>query len=178
MTKSVPVLPLTLSSCQADNFNKLFDTLSHSSKLLRGLHLLKEKEFQDSSIKAHIENRDLNFDTDISSFINSVLSRSHRKIVLDRVFINHPTALQLLTDPKDISDAVVDHFQNAIPIKSTSPLHIFALPDRWHSEYSPMNNVSPDIYDSLLSPPFLEEWLSTVSSMPNGKASDPLHDFI
>ncbi|GBB93928.1 hypothetical protein RclHR1_22570001 [Rhizophagus clarus] len=103
---SVPVLPSTLLSCRTDNFNSLFRTLSHASKLLRGLHLLKEKEFQDSSIKAHLASRDQNFDTDISSFINSALSRSRRRIVLDRVFIDHPTTPQLLTDPKDISDAV------------------------------------------------------------------------
>ncbi|GBB94895.1 hypothetical protein RclHR1_24350003 [Rhizophagus clarus] len=129
-----------------------------------------EKEFQDSFIKAHLETRDQNFDTDISSFINSALSRSRHHIVLDRVFVDHPTTPQLLTDPKDVSDAVVNHFQHAVPIKSTPPSHISALPDRWCSAYSPMDTVSPDIYNSLLSPPSLEEWLSTVSSMPNGKA--------
>ncbi|GBB86990.1 hypothetical protein RclHR1_13440008 [Rhizophagus clarus] len=170
---TVPVLPSTLLSCRTDNFNCLFHTLSHASKLLRGLHLLKEKEFQDSSIKAHLASRDQNFDTDISSFINSALSRSRRRIVLDRVFIDHPTTSQLLTDPQDISDAVINHFQNAVPIKSSPPSHITALPDRWCSEYSPMDSVSPDIYNSLLSPPSLEEWLSTVSSMPNGKAPGP-----
>ncbi|GBB83923.1 hypothetical protein RclHR1_10590005 [Rhizophagus clarus] len=166
----IPVLPTTLSSCRTDNFQQIFATLSHTFKLLRGLHLLKEKEFLDFSIKSHIESRDHNFDTDISSFINSTLSRSHRRIVLDRVFIDHLTAPQLLTDLKDISDAVVDHFQNAVPIKSTPPSHISALPDRMHSEYSPMDNVSPDIYGSLLSPPSLEEWLTIISSMPNDKA--------
>ncbi|GBB92575.1 hypothetical protein RclHR1_20250003 [Rhizophagus clarus] len=170
---TINVLPLTLSSYQADNFIKLFDTLSHTSKLLRGLHLLKEKEFLDSSIKVRIKNRDRDFDTDISSFINSALSHSCRRIVLDRVFINHPIAPQLLTDPKDISDAMVNHFQNAVPIKSTLPSHISALPDKWRSEYSPMDTVSPEIYNSLLSLPFLEEWLATVSSMPNGKAVGP-----
>ncbi|GBB92085.1 hypothetical protein RclHR1_01960035 [Rhizophagus clarus] len=170
---TIPVLPLTLSSCRADNFNQLFNILSHTSKLLRGLHLLKEKEYQDSSIKAHIEHRDLNFNTDISLFISSTLSHSHRRIVLDRVFINHPTAPQLLTDPKDISDAVVDHFQHAVPIRSAPPSHISALPDRWRSEYSPIATVSPSIYDSLLSPPSLDEWLATVASMLNGKAPSP-----
>ncbi|GBC05503.1 hypothetical protein RclHR1_06260009 [Rhizophagus clarus] len=158
---TVPVLPLVLSSCWADNFNALFDTLSQSSKSLRGLHLLIEKEFQDSSIKTFIDSRDSNFDTDISSFINSALSRSRRRIVLDRVFINHPTTPRLLTNPKDISDAVVNHFQNAVPIKSAPPSHISALPDRWRSAYSPIDAVSFDIYDSLLSSPSLEEWLST-----------------
>ncbi|GBB91030.1 hypothetical protein RclHR1_18120001, partial [Rhizophagus clarus] len=157
----------------ADNFNYIFNLLSHSSSLLRGLHLLKEKEYQDLSIRSHIEKRDLNFDTNISSFINSALSHSHRHIVLDRVFINHPTAPRLLTDPFDISDTVVNHFQHAVPVKSTPPLHISALPDRWRSEYLPMDSISPAIYDSLLSPPSLEEWLSTISSMPNGKAPGP-----
>ncbi|GBB92776.1 hypothetical protein RclHR1_20540001, partial [Rhizophagus clarus] len=170
---TIPVLPLSLFSCRTDNFNNLFQTLSHASKLLRGLHLLKEKEFQDSSIKAHLETRDQNFDTDISSFINSALSRSRHRIVLDRVFVDHPTTPQLLTDPKDVSDAVVNHFQHAVPIKSTPPSHISALPDRWCSAYSPMDSVSPDIYNALLSPPSLEEWLSTVFSMPNGKAPGP-----
>ncbi|GBB93505.1 hypothetical protein RclHR1_21820005 [Rhizophagus clarus] len=169
----VPVLPSTLSSCRTDNFNNLIHTLSHASKLLRGLHLLKEKEFQDSSIKDHLESRDQNFDTDISSFINSALSRSRRHIMLDRVFIDHPTTPQLLTDPKDVSVAVTNHFQHVVPIRSSSPTLISALPDRWRSEYSSLNTVSPDIYSSFLSPPSLEEWLSTVSSMPNSKAPGP-----
>ncbi|GBB91144.1 hypothetical protein RclHR1_01830003 [Rhizophagus clarus] len=166
---------------------RFLNRVLHSIKLLRkyphtfssshdrkwGLHLLKEKEFQYSSIKAHLESQNQKFDTDISSFINSALSRSRRQIVLDRVFIDHSTSPQLLTDPADVSAAVTDHFQHAVPIKSNPPSHISALPDRWRSEYSPMDDVSPDIYSSLLSPPSLEEWLSTVSSIPNGKAPDP-----
>ncbi|GBB86341.1 hypothetical protein RclHR1_12760009 [Rhizophagus clarus] len=148
---------------------KYSHTLSFSHDRKWGLHLLKEKEFQDSSIKAHLESRDQNFDTDISSFINSALSRLRYRIVLDCVFIDHPTAPQLLTNPKDVSIAVINHFQHAVPIKSTPPSHISALLDRWRSVYSPMDTVSPDIYSSLLSPSSLEEWLSTVSSMPNGK---------
>ncbi|GBB88500.1 hypothetical protein RclHR1_15010001, partial [Rhizophagus clarus] len=83
---------------------RFLNRVLHSIKLLRkypytfssfhdckwGLHLLKEKEFQDSSIKAHLESQDQNFDTDISSFINSALSRSHHRIMLDRIFIDHP----------------------------------------------------------------------------------------
>ncbi|GES82277.1 RNA-directed DNA polymerase from mobile element jockey-like [Rhizophagus clarus] len=121
----VPVLPLTLSSCQSDNFNQLFATLSHASKSLRGLHLLKEKEFQDSSIKAHIDTHDQNFDTDISSFINSALSYSRHQIVLDRVFIDYPTAPQLLTDPKDISDAVPHEWR--CQLKNTRPITLLEV---------------------------------------------------
>ncbi|GET57866.1 RNA-directed DNA polymerase from mobile element jockey-like [Rhizophagus irregularis DAOM 181602=DAOM 197198] len=169
----IPILPSSLSSCRQDNFKSLLDDLSNLSKSLRGFHLLQEKEFQDSSIRAHLDDRNNNFETDLSSFIDSALSRTRRRITLDRVFIDHPTQPQLLTDPKDIDDAVINHFQNFVPIKSTPPVSIDTLPDRWSSAYQPMDDVSSSIYDSLMNPPTLDEWLSTVSSTPNGKASGP-----
>ncbi|PKB92212.1 hypothetical protein RhiirA5_445560, partial [Rhizophagus irregularis] len=168
---SIPTLPLSLSSCRQDNFTSLLDILSNISKSLRGLHLLQEKEFQDSSIRAHLDDRNNNFETDLSSFIDSALSRTHRRITLDRVFIDHPTQPQLLTNPQNIDDAVINHFQNFVPIKSSPPMSIETLPDRWSSAYRPMDDVPPSIYDSLMNPPTLDEWLSTVSSTPNGKAS-------
>ncbi|GET54687.1 ribonuclease HI, putative [Rhizophagus irregularis DAOM 181602=DAOM 197198] len=169
----IPILPSSLSLCRQDNFKSLLDDLSNISKSLRGFHLLQEKEFQDSSIRAHLDDRNNNFETDLSSFIDSALSRTHRRITLDRVFIDHPTRPQLLTDPKDVDDAVVNHFQNFVFIKSTPPVAINTLPDRWSSAYQPMDDVSSSIYDSLMNPPTLDEWLSTVSSTPNGKASGP-----
>ncbi|GET62886.1 Down syndrome cell adhesion molecule-like protein Dscam2 [Rhizophagus irregularis DAOM 181602=DAOM 197198] len=169
----IPTLPFSLSSCRQDNFKSLLDDLSNISKSLRGFHLLQEKEFQDSSIRAHLDDRNNNFETDLFSFIDSALSRTRRRITLDRVFIDHPSQPQLLTAPKDIDDAVVNHFQNFVPIKSTPPVSIDTLPDRWSSAYQPMDDVSSSIYDSLMNPPTLDEWLSTVSSTPNGKASGP-----
>ncbi|GET60783.1 ribonuclease H-like domain-containing protein [Rhizophagus irregularis DAOM 181602=DAOM 197198] len=169
----IPTLPFSLSSCRQDNFKSLLDDLSNISKSLRGFHLLQEKEFQDSSIRAHLDDRNNNFETDLSSFIDSALSRTRHRITLDRVFIDHPSQPQLLTAPKDIDDAVVNHFQNFVPIKSTPPVSIDTLPDRWSSAYQPMDDVSSSIYDSLMNPPTLDEWLSTVSSTPNGKASGP-----
>ncbi|GET54760.1 RNA-directed DNA polymerase from mobile element jockey-like [Rhizophagus irregularis DAOM 181602=DAOM 197198] len=169
----IPTLPFSLSSCRQDNFKTLLNDLSNISKSLRGFHLLQEKEFQDSSIRAHLDDRNNNFETDLSSFIDSALSRTRRHITLDRIFIDHPSQPQLLTAPKDIDDAVVNHFQNFVPIKSNPPVSIDTLPDRWSSAYQPMDDVSSSIYDSLMNPPTLDEWLSTVSSTPNGKASGP-----
>ncbi|PKK63539.1 hypothetical protein RhiirC2_788763, partial [Rhizophagus irregularis] len=148
----IPTLPLSLSSCRQDNFKSLLDDLSNISKSLREFHLLQEKEFQDSSICAHLDDRNNNFETDVSSFIDSTLSRTRRHITLDRVFIDHPTQPQLLTDPKDVDDAVINHFQNFVPIKSTPPISIDTLPDRWSSAYQPMDDVSSSIYDSLMNP--------------------------
>ncbi|GBC51583.1 RNA-directed DNA polymerase from mobile element jockey-like [Rhizophagus irregularis DAOM 181602=DAOM 197198] len=169
----IPILPSSLSSCRHDNFKSLLDDLSTISKSLRGFQLLQEKEFQDSSIRAHLDDRNNNFETDLSSFIDSALSRTHRRITLDRVFIDHPTHPQLLTDSKDIDDAVINLFQNFVPIKSTPPVSLDTLPAKWSTAYQPMDDVSSSIYDSLMNPPTLDEWLSTVSSTPNGKASGP-----
>ncbi|PKK57690.1 hypothetical protein RhiirC2_825209, partial [Rhizophagus irregularis] len=156
-----------------DGFNFLLKSLKTISSALHGLLLLKEKDFQNSSIRAKLDDRDNNFETDISSFIDSALSRTRRRITLDRVFIDHPTQPKLLTDPLDIDDAVINHFQNFVPIKSSPPDNISDLPQRWSSAYHPMDDVDSSIYNSLLDPPTLEEWLSTVSSMPNDKAPGP-----
>ncbi|GET54159.1 RNA-directed DNA polymerase from mobile element jockey-like isoform X1 [Rhizophagus irregularis DAOM 181602=DAOM 197198] len=170
---SPPILPTSLSTCRQDNFKFLLDSLKIISSALHGLLLLKEKDFQDSSIRAKLDDRDNNFETDISSFIDSALSRTRRRITLDHVFVDHPTQPKLLTDPHDIDDIVIDHFQNSVPIKSSPPDNISALPEKWFSAYHPMDDVDSSIYDSLLDPPTLEEWLSTVSSMPNDKAPGP-----
>ncbi|GET57942.1 RNA-directed DNA polymerase from mobile element jockey-like [Rhizophagus irregularis DAOM 181602=DAOM 197198] len=111
-----PILPSSLLSCRQDNFKLLLDDLSTISKSLRGFQLLQEKEFQDSSIRAHLNDRNNNFETDLSSFIDSALSRTRHRCCDD---------------------------------------------------------VSSSIYDSLMNPPTLDEWLSTVSSTPNSKASGP-----
>ncbi|GBC51817.2 RNA-directed DNA polymerase from mobile element jockey-like [Rhizophagus irregularis DAOM 181602=DAOM 197198] len=170
---SPSILPTSLSTCRQDDFKCLLVSLKTISCALHGLLLLKEKDFQDSSIRAKLDDRDNNFETDISTFIDSALSRTRRRITLDRVFIDHPTQPKLLTDPHDINDAVIKHFQTSVPVKSSPPDNIFALPERWFSAYRPMDDVDSSIYNSLLDPPTLEEWLSTVSSMPNDKAPGP-----
>ncbi|GET52366.1 reverse transcriptase family protein [Rhizophagus irregularis DAOM 181602=DAOM 197198] len=72
-----------------------------------------------------------------------------------------------------IDQEVIDHFQNFVPITSTPPSSIQDLPERWSNAYTPLADVSPAIFDSLMDPPTLDEWSSTISSMPNDKAPDP-----
>ncbi|GBC52707.2 hypothetical protein GLOIN_2v1786555 [Rhizophagus irregularis DAOM 181602=DAOM 197198] len=161
---SPPILPTSLTTCRQDGFNSLLESLKTISSALYGLLLLKEKDFQDSSIRAKLDDRDNNFEFDISSFINSALSRTRRRITLDRVFIDHSTQPKLLTDLHDIDAAVINHFQNSVPIKSSPPDNISALPEKWSSAYRPIDDVNSSIYDSLLDPPTLEEciWVQTL----------------
>ncbi|GBC41293.2 hypothetical protein GLOIN_2v1770668 [Rhizophagus irregularis DAOM 181602=DAOM 197198] len=145
-----PPLPNLLAFCTSDSFASLFSSLSHISKTLRGLHILKEHEFQEISITAHIDRRNENFESDISSFIDSSFSRTRRRIVLDRVFIDHPTRPRLVTDLKDIMSEAVNHFQNYVPINLPFTSEPSSLPERWANAYAPLDSVDASIYDSLL----------------------------
>ncbi|EXX58079.1 hypothetical protein RirG_201210 [Rhizophagus irregularis DAOM 197198w] len=167
------IFPPFLRDARIDDFANLLQTLENMTLLLRSLLLLKEKEFQASSIQAKIDARNDNFTNNISTFIDSALSRTRQRIVLDRVFIDHLTQPTLLTSPDAIDQEVIEHFQNFVPITSTTPSSIQDLPERWSNAYAPLADVSPAIFDSLMDPPTLDEWSSTISSMPNDKASGP-----
>ncbi|GET63947.1 RNA-directed DNA polymerase from mobile element jockey-like isoform X1 [Rhizophagus irregularis DAOM 181602=DAOM 197198] len=175
--KQTFVTPITfppfLRDARIDDFANLLQTLENMTLLLRSLLLLKEKEFQAFFIQAKIDARNDNFTNDISTFIESALSRTRRQIVLDRVFIDHPTHPTLLTSPDAIDQEVNEHFQNFVPITSTPPSSIQDLPERWSNAYAPLADVSPAIFDSLMDPPTLDEWSSTISFMPNDKAPGP-----
>ncbi|PKK57306.1 hypothetical protein RhiirC2_798282 [Rhizophagus irregularis] len=85
------ILPPFLRDERFDDFAKLLQMLENMTLLLQSLLLLKEKEFQAYSIQAKIDAQNDNFTNDISTFIDSALSRTRRRIVLDCVFIDHPT---------------------------------------------------------------------------------------
>ncbi|EXX54613.1 hypothetical protein RirG_233030 [Rhizophagus irregularis DAOM 197198w] len=72
-----------------------------------------------------------------------------------------------------IDQEVINHFQNFVPITSTPPSSIQDLSERWSNAYAPLANVSLAIFDSLMDSPTLDEWSSTISSMPNNKAPGP-----
>ncbi|CAB4409450.1 unnamed protein product [Rhizophagus irregularis] len=76
------VLPLSLYDGRSDDFANLLQ-LESMTLLLQGLLLLKEKDFQASSIQAKIDACNENFTSDVSTFIESALSRTRRRIVLD-----------------------------------------------------------------------------------------------
>ncbi|GET60810.1 RNA-directed DNA polymerase from mobile element jockey-like [Rhizophagus irregularis DAOM 181602=DAOM 197198] len=159
--KQTFVTPITfppfLRDARIDDFANLLQTLEIMTLLLRSLLLLKEKEFQASSIQAKIDARNDNFTNDISTFIESALSRTRRRIVLDRVFIDHLTHPTLLTSPDAIDQEVIEHFQNFVPITSTPSSFIQDLPERWSNTYAPLADVSSAIFDSLMDPPTLDE---------------------
>ncbi|GBC19727.2 reverse transcriptase family protein [Rhizophagus irregularis DAOM 181602=DAOM 197198] len=72
------------------------------------------------SIEYYTALRDEHFSTSPGSFISSALSVEHRSIVLDRVLVVIDSKPTLLTDPSDIKQAAIKHFQSVVtpPLKN------------------------------------------------------------
>ena len=124
------------------------------------------KEFSESKCNDFSDNK--------SRFISSALSRSKRFITLDRLLItNNSNDLVLITDPKEIKQATINHFQNYVPVPSNNFLDTSSFPDRWAFRYAPINEINDSIYDNLFALIVMDEWLSTFRSMPRNKAAGP-----
>ncbi|GET56145.1 hypothetical protein GLOIN_2v1835188 [Rhizophagus irregularis DAOM 181602=DAOM 197198] len=77
------------------------------------------------SIEYYTALRDEHFSTSPGSFISSALSVEHRSIVLDRVLVVIDSKPTLLTDPSDIKQAAIKHFQSVV----TPPLVQYSSTD-------------------------------------------------
>src|SRR6266498_74468 len=134
----------------------------------------EEMAWSQQQVKLFADLRCDNYTDNLASFIDSSLERCKRKIVLDRVLINSSSnTLMLLTTGNDVKKAVNKHFQTFVPLSTTSPTPLTAMPDRWKSCYIPLDSVSNQIYDSLMSLPPIEEWNALLQSTPKGKAPSP-----
>ncbi|GET59005.1 RNA-directed DNA polymerase from mobile element jockey-like [Rhizophagus irregularis DAOM 181602=DAOM 197198] len=125
------------------------------------------------SIEYYTALRDEHFSTSPGSFISSALSVEHRSIVLDRVLVVIDSKPTLLTDPSDIKQAAIKHFQSVVtpPLVQYSSTDLF--PPRWQRAYTPLSDFDSSLYTSVMSPILTDEWKNTINSMPNNKASGP-----
>src|SRR2546429_1585243 len=79
----------------------------------------------------------------------------------------------LITDPVRIKQIANLHYQT---IASSPPMRQFTLQDMtplWQNIYTSEEFINSSIYNSLLISPTDEEWHSTISALPNDKASGP-----
>ncbi|GBC53452.2 RNA-directed DNA polymerase from mobile element jockey-like [Rhizophagus irregularis DAOM 181602=DAOM 197198] len=125
------------------------------------------------SIEYYTALRDEHFSTSPGSFISSALSVEHRSIVLDRVLVVIDSKPTLLTDPSDIKQATINHFQSVVtpPLVQYSSMDSF--PPRWQKAYTPLSDIDSSLYISVMSPILEDEWKNILNSMPNNKASGP-----
>ncbi|GET63443.1 hypothetical protein RIR_jg28688.t5 [Rhizophagus irregularis DAOM 181602=DAOM 197198] len=125
------------------------------------------------SIEYYTALRDEHFSISPGSFISSALSVEHRSIILDRVLVVIDSKPTLLTDPSDIKQAAIKHFQSVVtpPLVQYSSTESFT--PRWQRAYTPLSDIDSSLYTSVISPILADEWKNTINSMPNNKASGP-----
>ena len=99
--------------------------------------------------------------------IASILEKKRRRITLDRVLVTKEDKQILLTEPQDINQAIVDHYQNAAQGINGS----FNLHSRWQRQYTPKDIIDSRWYDSVMAAPNDEEWDGIIQSLPNDKAA-------
>ncbi|GET57893.1 reverse transcriptase family protein [Rhizophagus irregularis DAOM 181602=DAOM 197198] len=164
LTTSRPSRPAQIS--------QMINSLSTQLILLKSL--LKDYTIPFyNSIEYYTALRDEHFSTSPDSFISSALSVEYRSIVLNRVLVVIDSKPTLLTDPSDIKQAAIKHFQSVVtpPLIQYSSIDEFS--SRWQRAYTPLSDIDSSLYDSVLSPILEDEWKSTLNSMPNNKASGP-----
>ncbi|GBC46512.2 hypothetical protein RIR_jg20581.t1 [Rhizophagus irregularis DAOM 181602=DAOM 197198] len=129
------------------------------------------KRFRQATLYTAL--RDDYFSSSLSTFIDSALSVKKRSIVLDRVLVVLDSKPTFLTNPTDIKQAAVAHFQSVVSPPLTHYTSQNSFPPRWQKAYTPLSDISASLYDPVLSPISLQEWSHIISSMPNNKASGP-----
>ncbi|GBC44026.2 hypothetical protein GLOIN_2v1783829 [Rhizophagus irregularis DAOM 181602=DAOM 197198] len=101
------------------------------------------------------------------------LSVEHRSIVLNRVLVVIDSKPTLLTDPLDIKQAAIKHFQSVVTPLLVQYSSTDSFPPRWQRAYTPLPDIDSSLYNLVMSPILADEWKNTLNSMPNNKASGP-----
>jgi len=169
---SVPFLLNNTARSELIILLKDIATLRNLSKEKR--HLL-EQQHKSSIIQAYTDQRCTNFATNKAAFIASSLSRTRRSIILDRVMVtnNNTNESQLVTDPAKIKEIANLHFQTIAGAPPVHQIRIEEMTSHWRNIYTPSDDIHESIYENLLIPPTDDEWRSTISNLPNGKATGP-----
>ncbi|EXX62180.1 hypothetical protein GLOIN_2v1770668 [Rhizophagus irregularis DAOM 181602=DAOM 197198] len=83
------------------------------------------------SIEYYTALRDEHFSMSLGSFISSALSVKHRSIILDRVLVVIDSKPTLLTEPSNIKQAAIKHFQSVVTPPLVQYSSIDEFPSRW-----------------------------------------------
>ncbi|GBC46316.2 hypothetical protein GLOIN_2v1770668 [Rhizophagus irregularis DAOM 181602=DAOM 197198] len=103
------------------------------------------------SIEYYTALKDEHFSTSPGSFISSALSVEHRSIVLDRVLVVIDSKLTLLTDPSDIKQAAIKHFQSVVTPPLVQYSSTDSFPPRWQRAYTPLPDIDSSLYNLVMS---------------------------
>src|SRR3954454_14296787 len=166
--------PYLLTCRNRTSFENLLVKINSLRKLLKIKRSLLENQHKEQMVKAYADTRCTNFTENKVAFIASSLSKTRKCIVLDRVMSSDSTDQTLLiTDPTKIKQVTNLHYQTIADSLPTRRTTLQDMTSSWQNIYIPEESIDISIYDSLLISPTDEKWYSTISALPNDKATGP-----
>ncbi|CAB4442142.1 unnamed protein product [Rhizophagus irregularis] len=137
------------------------------SRSLMALFNIKMQEYNEEQIKNFVQKRCEDFTDNKKAMINSIAECEIRTIVLDQIVHETPAGTILVTDPNEIKKLTNDHFQLCPgAVNQDKP-----IPNQWKNQYEPLSYIDQDIYKNIMDPSYWDEWIQSVSELPNGKAT-------
>ena len=84
-----------------------------------------------------IQQRCIDYNTNSTKMINSILKRHKKRIIIDRLFVSENGINKIVLDANDIKNRVNNYFQNvAVPNSLLPPLH-----EKWNEQYKPISSI-------------------------------------
>ena len=83
---------------------------------------------------------------ELKHMISSLLERSSRRVIIDRVIKKDDSDITLLNQRNEVLKEVRNHFQKQFRKRNTRSTN---LPEQWEEAYKPLRKVDTKIYDSL-----------------------------
>src|SRR6185436_6792330 len=102
--------------------------------------------------------------------LNNILERNQEHIVIEKVIHKETDRPICIDRPKEVKSFVKNHFQKWTCKRIVQHSK---LPERWTKQYQPKENIDPDWYKELLTPPTWEELQEELNRSPKGKAAGP-----
>ncbi|CAG8618585.1 3866_t:CDS:2, partial [Dentiscutata heterogama] len=129
-------------------------------KTLKAENNLQKKE----TINNIINQRILNLQEKPKIMIQQTLN--HKKPKASLIKIIDPIKEEIITDPHLIHQTITNHYKNVFRKRSIDN----ELLQKWNKYYTPLNNINPTIYDTLMCPITEYEISETINLLPNNKA--------
>ncbi|KAF9536744.1 hypothetical protein EC957_009809, partial [Mortierella hygrophila] len=168
---------LAEGTTKEDVHGKIFDW-HRTNGIQLGLSNVPDTEATtEDIINAHIENRDLRFQTHTRETIRGILDVTMGRVNLDHLIVdgdpintnatgNVSPVTYVLDDPKEIKSRVRQYFCDTFhKARPTQPMSA-----EWEEAYQPRADIRPEWYDSVMAIPDYAEVCEAVAAAPLGKA--------
>ena len=98
-------------SINANNIRAIKKVMVEIYNIVYKLTKIQESKLTEEKIKYHINQRCVDYDTNPSKMIDSILNKNKRKIVIDRIYSTSANQNKLILEPQEIMNKVNTHFQ-------------------------------------------------------------------